>query len=56
LRCLDCNREKEEQARIRIELVDKKSKEPIEIVYGEVVCVDCLMKRYKGKTKIRIYV
>jgi hypothetical protein len=54
--CSNCNREKNEMARIQIEIVDKKSKEIIEIVYGEVICLECLRVRYKQRIKLRIYV
>jgi len=56
MHCPDCNMPKEDFARIRVEIVDKKSREITEVMYGEVLCVDCLMKRYKGRTKIRVYV
>lgn len=54
--CSNCNLEKEDFARIKIEIVDKKTKEIIEVVYGEIICISCLKKRYKDRTKIRIYV
>lgn len=54
--CSNCHREKDEMARIQIEIVDKKSKEIVEIVYGEVICLECLGKRYKDRIKLRIYV
>jgi hypothetical protein len=56
LRCPDCNEIKDAMIRIVIELVDKKSKEIIEVTYGEIVCTDCFQVRYKGRTKLRIYV
>ncbi len=56
MRCSSCNLEKEVYARIRVETVDKKTKEVIEVMYGEIVCVECLKKRYKDRTKIRVYV
>ncbi|MDD5650223.1 MAG: hypothetical protein PHF86_07405 [Candidatus Nanoarchaeia archaeon] len=56
MRCPICNLEKEDHARIRIEILDKKSKEIIEVSYGEIICIDCLKKRYKDRTKIRVYV
>lgn len=56
LRCPDCNEIKDAMLRIPIELVDKKSHEIIEIAYGEVVCSDCFLKRYKDRTKIRVYI
>lgn len=55
-RCPICNGHKEDFARIRVEIVDKKSREIIEVIYGEISCYDCLMKRYKSKTKLRLYV
>jgi ribosomal protein L34E len=55
-RCPDCNEIKDEILRIPIELVDKKTKEIIEVSYGEVICIECFNKRYKGRTKLRIYV
>jgi len=55
-RCPDCNEIKDAMLRIPIEIVDKKTHEIIEIAYGEVVCVDCAHKRYKDRTKLRIYV
>jgi len=42
--------------RIPIEIVDKKTHEIIEIAYGEVVCTECAVVRYKERTKLRIYV
>jgi hypothetical protein len=56
LRCPDCKEIKDAMIRIPIEIVDKKSHEIIEIVYGEIICVECAIKRYKNRTKIRIYV
>jgi len=56
LRCTGCNRIKEDFARIRIEIVSKKSREIIEVAYGEVLCLDCLVERYKSRDKLRIYV
>jgi len=56
MKCSDCRLEKEEFARIKVETVDKKSKEIIEVMYGEVLCVRCLIKRYKGRTTVRVYV
>lgn len=54
--CSDCNVEKEDYARIKVEIVDKKSREIIEVLYGEIICIDCLKKRYKDRIKIRVYV
>lgn len=56
MHCSNCNLEKEDYARIKVEIVDKKSREIIESLYGEVICVDCLKKRYKERTKVRVYV
>jgi hypothetical protein len=56
LRCPDCNKLQDNLLRISIEVVDKHSKEIIEVVYGEVVCIECFKKRYKDRTKLRIYV
>jgi len=56
LRCPDCNEIKDSMLRIPIEIVDKKTHEIIEIAYGEVVCTDCFGKRYKDRTKIRVYI
>jgi hypothetical protein len=53
--CPECHCPKEDYARIRVEIVDKKSREVIETLYGELICIDCLMKRYKSKTKLRLY-
>jgi hypothetical protein len=55
-RCPDCKEIRDEILRVPIEIVDKNSKEIIEVAYGEVVCIDCFNKRYKGRTKLRIYV
>jgi len=55
-RCPDCNEIKDAMRRIPIELVDKKTKEIIEIAYGDVMCTDCFPIRYKGRTKIRVYI
>lgn len=54
--CVNCNLPKEDFARIKVEIVDKKTKEIIEEMFGEVICIDCLKKRYKERTKIRVYV
>jgi len=54
--CSSCNIDKDDYARIRVEIVDKRSKEILEVLYGEIICLDCLIKRYKGRTKIRVYV
>jgi ribosomal protein L34E len=56
MHCANCNLPKEDYARIKVEIVDKKSKEVIEFLYGEIICIDCLKKRYKDRTKIRVYV
>ena len=40
-RCAECKEIKDIVRRIPIELVDKKSKEIIEIAYGDIVCLDC---------------
>lgn len=56
LRCPDCNEIKDVMRRIPIEIVDKKTKEIIEVAYGEVVCTDCFVHRYKDRTKLTIYV
>ena len=56
IRCPDCKEIKDTMLRIPIEIVDKKDHEIIEIVYGEIVCSDCFPKRYKDRTKLRIYV
>jgi len=55
-KCPICNLPKESYARIIVEIVDKKSREIIEVIYGEIICIDCLMKRYKQRTKLRLYV
>lgn len=54
--CVNCNMQKEDYARIKVEIVDKKSREVIEAIYGEIVCIECLKKRYKDRNKIRVYV
>jgi hypothetical protein len=56
MHCQVCNLLKEDYARIKVEIVDKKSREIIEVMYGEVICIECLRKRYKDRTKVRIYV
>ena len=56
MKCPDCRMEKEDLARIKIETVDKKTREVIEVFYGEIVCIECLKKRYKGRTTVRVYV
>ena len=56
MHCPVCNLDKEDHARIKVEIVDKRSKEIIEVMYGEVVCIDCLKKRYKDRNKVRVYV
>lgn len=55
-KCPICHLPKESYARITVEIVDKKSKEIIEVLYGEVICIDCLMQRFKQRTKLRLYV
>jgi hypothetical protein len=54
--CSNCNLEKEDYARMKVEIVDKKSKEIIEIMYGEIICIECLRKRYKERNRVRVYV
>jgi hypothetical protein len=54
--CPNCHMQKDDVARIRIEIVDKKSKEIIEVSYGEILCLDCLKTRYKERQRLRIYV
>lgn len=56
MKCTSCNCIKEDFARIRIEMVDKKTREIHEVAYGEVICIDCLKKRYKDRNRLRIYV
>jgi hypothetical protein len=56
MHCSNCNLEKEDYARIKVEIIDKKSREIIETMYGEVICVECIKKRYKERQKIRVYV
>lgn len=56
MHCPDCRLERDDYVRIKVEIVDKKSKEVIETIYGEIICIDCLKKRYKDRTKIRVYV
>jgi len=53
--CPECHCKKEDFARIKVEIVDKKSREIIEVIYGEIICLDCLRKRYKEKNRLRIY-
>jgi len=48
--------QKDDYARMKVEVVDKKTKEIIEVMYGEVICIDCLKKRYNDRKKIRVYV
>jgi len=55
-RCPDCKEIKDAVMRIPIEIVSKKTKEIIEIAYGEIICVQCAKTRYKCRTKLRIYV
>jgi hypothetical protein len=54
--CSGCNREKDDFARIRIEIVAKKSRDILEVCYGEILCLECLVVRYKQRDKLRIYV
>jgi len=54
--CPSCNCKKEHFARIRIDILDKKTREIKEQIYGEIICVECLHKRYKGKNILRHYV
>ncbi len=54
--CSNCNLPKEDFARIKVEIVDKKTREIIEVLYGEVICIDCLKKRYKDRNQVRVYV
>jgi len=54
--CINCNRHKEDFARIKIEIVDKKTREILEVAYGEILCIECIQKRYKLRDKLRIYV
>lgn len=56
IRCPDCSQLRDDLVRITIEIVDKHSKEIIEVAYGEVICTSCFNKRYKDRTKLRIYV
>jgi ribosomal protein L34E len=56
MHCSSCNLEKDNYARIRVEVLDKKTREVIEVMYGEIICVECLKKRYKERIKIRVYV
>jgi ribosomal protein L34E len=55
-RCPDCKQIKDSMTRIPIELVDKKTHEIIEIAYGDIICIECFPKRYKDRTKIRVYI
>ena len=56
MHCSSCNLEREDYARIKVEIVDKKTREIIEVMYGEIICIDCLRRRYKERIKIRVYV
>jgi hypothetical protein len=56
MKCPSCNRDREDYARIRIEIVDKKSREILEVAFGEILCVECIQKRYKSRDRLRIYV
>lgn len=56
MHCSSCNLEKDDYARIKVEIIDKKTREVIESMYGEIICVECLKKRYKERLKVRIYV
>ena len=53
--CPECHCRKEDFARIKVEIVHKKTREIIEVMYGEILCLDCLKKRYKGKNRLRLY-
>ena len=55
-RCPDCKEIKDAVIRMPIEIVNKKSKEIIEVAYGEIICIECAQTRYKGRTKLRLYV
>jgi len=56
MHCPNCNLEKEDYARIKVEIVDKKSREVLEVLYGEIICIECLRRRYKERNKVRVYV
>lgn len=56
MKCPDCGLLKDDLARIKVQTVDKKSKEVIETLYGEITCIECLKKRYKGRLVVRVYV
>jgi len=54
--CPSCSKVKDNYARIRVEIVEKKSREIVEVLYGEVLCFECLDERYKRRDRLRIYV
>lgn len=56
MKCQECNMERDDFSRMRVEIVDKKTREIIEIVFCEVLCVSCIQKRYKNRERLRIYV
>lgn len=56
MHCPICRLEKDDLARIKVEIVEKKSREIIEVLYGEITCVECMLKKYKGRVKLRLYV
>jgi len=55
-KCPSCNKNVDETIRIRIEIVDKKTKAISEVIYGEILCFYCFNLRYKGRTKVRVYI
>jgi len=55
-RCAACGKIKDTVLRMPVELVDKKTREVIEIAYCDIVCTECFPRRYKGRTKIRVYI
>jgi len=54
--CPACHRFADETIRICIEIVDKKTKKITERLFGQILCYNCFALRYKGRTKLRIYV
>lgn len=56
MKCVNCNSIKEDFARIRVEIVDKKTRDIIDVVYGSVMCIQCLEKKYKTRDRIRVYI
>jgi hypothetical protein len=56
MKCPECNRIKDEFARIRIEVIDKKTRNAIDVIYGRAMCLDCLVVKYKTRDKLRIYI